>query len=242
MTGRALTPTGFTLAVNPLLDLGAFARVWREQGYVQIPDLFAPDVAEALYGLLEQQTPWHIRLTGPDGTLMRLDQAMLSSLKDQQIQTLLSGSASRASTDFSHCHLACDLVAGDADTDTPDYGAALAGFFTDGEGADLIRTVTGLSTGAVQDLMATCYRPGDFRALDSDTRAQAALFSLDFSRGYRADWGGQWLLHNMAGDIVTGLVPRYNLLTLVALPRRWSVAAIAPYAATPRFAVSGTWG
>ena len=66
-----------------------------------------------------------------------------------------------------------------------------------------------------------------------------AAYTIGLTRTWRPDWGGQLMFHDEAGDVVRGLLPRFNVLTLFKVPLLHSVAPVAPYAAAPRFMITG---
>ncbi|MGZ3299022.1 MAG: 2OG-Fe(II) oxygenase family protein, partial [Asticcacaulis sp.] len=98
--------------------------------------------------------------------------------------------------------------------------------------------LTGLSGLDLQGLSAVCYRPGDFFTRHTDTRARLC-FEWNFTRDWRPDWGGQVLFHSPSGDIEGGIMPRLNDLALYAGDQPRSIACVAPYAAGPRFSITG---
>jgi SM-20-related protein len=106
---------------------------------------------------------------------------------------------------------------------------------------DFASAVTG-DTGVDRvDAAATCYRAGDFLNLHTDVGdgRRRAAYTLGLTRGWRADWGGQLLFHDTAGEISRGLLPSFNVLTLFKTPQLHSVAQVATYATQPRLTISG---
>ena len=78
------------------------------------------------------------------------------------------------------------------------------------------------------------------RAAQSGKRVDRLVaYTIGFSRPWRADWGGQLLLHDEYGDVERGFAPAFNTLTMFRVPRVHSVAPVAPYAGAPRFSVTG---
>ncbi|WP_421737162.1 2OG-Fe(II) oxygenase family protein [Caulobacter sp.] len=86
---------------------------------------------------------------------------------------------------------------------------------------------------------ARLYGPGHFQGLTQDT---GLGFSLDLTRWWRPDWGGQLLFHDAAGDIARGLAPDLGGLILFDAARPHSIAPVAPASPRPRLAIEGRLG
>lgn len=100
---------------------------------------------------------------------------------------------------------------------------------------DFAQRVTG-HTLVLREADARLYGPGHFRGLTHDA---GVGFSLDLTRWWRPDWGGQLLFHDAAGDIVRGLAPDLGGLILFDAARAHSVAPVAPASPRPRLAIEG---
>ena len=55
--------SGPAFTLNPDLDIDRYAAVYREQGLVQIPDIFTPETARAVRDLLAGAMPWRLLFT-----------------------------------------------------------------------------------------------------------------------------------------------------------------------------------
>jgi SM-20-related protein len=95
--------------------------------------------------------------------------------------------------------------------------------------------------------VCTNFRPGDFLTVHTDTSKdmvaedRVCAYTLGFTRKWRVDWGGQLLFYDQAGQIMRGLPPAFNTLTLFTVPRAHAVATVAPFTGAPRLSIVG-WG
>ena len=231
------------LRLNPALDPAAFAETYARQGWVQIPGVFEPAVADALAGLLERGTPWNMALSDTLGKHEVLDGAAIQALGRDKLGEKVNAVARRAAESFAYCYLCYPMI--DARLKGKDHGHPihdLTDFINSPEFLAFGRAVIGAGKITKADAQATFYRPNDFLSLHNDLGTEdqrRAAYTLGFTRRWRPDWGGQLLFHDEAGDISRGLAPGFNMLTLFKVPTLHSVAPVAPYAAAQRLSVVG---
>lgn len=92
------------------------------------------------------------------------------------------------------------------------------------------------------DGQATRYLPGHFLTGHDDDvagKGRIAAYVLNLTPAWRTEWGGLLQFHDPAGDVLRGLLPRFNTLNLFTVPQLHSVSLVAPFAASPRYAVTG---
>lgn len=231
------------LRLNPALDPAPFARAYAEQGWVQIPGIFEPAVADALAQMLERGTPWAMALSDADGRDEVLDGAAIQALGREKLGEKVAAVARRAAESFAYCYLCYPMI--DARLKGKDPGHPihdLTDFINSREFLDFGQAVIGAKGITKADAQATFYRPNDFLSLHNDlggSDQRRAAYTLGFTRRWRPDWGGQLLFHDGAGDVSRGLAPGFNVLTLFKVPVWHSVAPVAPYAAAQRLSVVG---
>lgn len=227
--------------LNPDLDIDAFAAAYACDGVVQVPEVFAPATAEMIADELEGPMPWRFVISGEGGKPAMLSRAQMATAPRDMLRQAVADNQRLAAEGFAFTYLNYpmdapkDAAAGVSDL-IHDFAAWLTGEAFRHFGARL----TGLSRVDSVDSKATLYRPGDFLTMHDDTGPQRrAAYTLGFSRRWRADWGGQLLMHAANGDVDHGFAPRFNALTLFRTPRWHSVAQVASYAAAPRLSVVG---
>ena len=230
------------LRVNPALKPDDYAEIFRRDGVVQIDNFFELPAAERLAKALKDDTAWQITYPDETGGSRVLTGQDVASLDAEKAQRFLAGIIQRASTGFSYIYLACHLGGTYGSLSKADHPLHdLYHFLNARDFLDFACAVTG-DTGVDQvDAAATCYRAGDFLALHNDSGygRRRAAYTLGFTKGWRSDWGGQLLFHDLTGEITRGLLPKFNVLTLFKTPSNHSVAQVATYATQPRLAISG---
>ena len=227
--------------LNPALDVDALAAAYARDGLVQIPEVFAPETAALIADELELRTPWRFVISGEGGKPAMLSKAQMATAPREMVQEAVRDNQRLAAEGFAFTYLNYpmdapkDPAAGVSDL-IHDFAAWLTGDTFRRFGARL----TGLAAIDSVDSKATLYRPGDFLTMHDDTGPERrAAYTLGFSRVWRADWGGQLLMHGPGGDIERGFTPRFNTMNLFRTPRWHSVAQVATYAAAPRLSVVG---
>ncbi len=227
--------------LNPRLDRAALAAAYARDGWVQVEDVLAPQIAEAFAEVLARRTPWSLAHADDRGGASVLEPGRLAQTAEPEVRERLHAAIAQAAERFSYIYLVYPMieayVAG-RDPDHPLHG--LTDFLNSPEFIDFAAAITAEPVVKV-DAQATCYRPGHFLSLHDDLGVgeRRAAYTLGFTRGWRPDWGGQLLFHDARGDVVRGFAPRFNVLTLFRVPLAHSVAPVAPYAAQPRYTIAG---
>ena len=214
-------------------DASGYESRFAAKGRVRLEGAISAEEARDIHHALEQQTPWELQLVTTDGRPDVISRPQLESLPPSVIQTRLTDAAERAQTGLSYLRLGCDLMAVDTIALAP-----LADVIKSQPFADFCGRLTGLSGLDLTQLQAVCYRPGDFFTQHTDSQARLC-FEWNFTEGWRSDWGGQVLFHSPSGDIEGGIMPRFNDLALYSGDQPRSIASVAPYAAGPRFSITG---
>ena len=224
--------------MNPAIKARDYAETFRRDGIVQISNIFDPAFAEELEKTLKDDTYWRLTYAGEKEKALTLNSEQLAKT---DLQALAGEILKRAGDGFSYVYLACHLK--------NTYGAPeaaahplhqLFNLLNSPEFLAFGREVSGHADVARIDATATWYRPGDFLTMHTDqVGLRRTAFTLGFTRGWRADWGGQLLFHAKTGDVERGYVPGFNVLTMFNIPRLHSVAQVAHYAKERRLTVSG---
>ena len=229
------------LRLNPALDAAAHAAAYARDGYVQVRDLLPADAAEALALTLETAVDWDLFLSSPSGPEV-LNREQLGAMGREAIARRLAEVDARARDGFAYRYLGYPMITAYLTGRDPGHPLhALLEFLNSPELLGFARSVTSEPGVIKADAQATYYRPGDYLTLHDDTGVgeRRASHTLGFSRSWRADWGGQHPFHGPDGEIVRGLMPGFNVLTLFRTPQWHSVAPVAPYAGGPRLSITG---
>jgi SM-20-related protein len=227
--------------LNAALRAQDYAATFARDGVVQIENLLSPPVADALESILNRGTPWSLVHADAQGRHVILDPPTLAAIPPQDLRARLTDVTRRAADAFSYLYLTYPMI--DAYVDGRDPGHPLNGlteFLNSPEFIAFGHAVTGEPVTKV-DAQATLYRPGHFLTQHDDLGVgeRRAAYTIGLTRMWRPDWGGQLMFHGPNGDIRRGFAPRFNVLTLFKVPMLHSVAAVAPYAAAPRYMITG---
>ena len=230
------------LRLNPALRAADYAADYRRQGYVQVHGLLEAKAAEALGTVLESGVDWDLIHSGPDGRERVLRRSEVQAIGAQAMQARLGEVLKQAREGFAYIYRGYPMISAYFSGRDPGHPLhALLEFLNGPEMLDFVRAVTGERTVIKLDAQATLYRPGDFLTLHDDTGVgeRRAAYTIGFSRDWRADWGGQLLFHDAAGEITRGLIPGFNVLTMFRTPQWHSVAPVAAYAGRQRLSITG---
>jgi SM-20-related protein len=230
------------IRLNPKLDPRDYAEAFARDGMVQVGDFLTSDSADRLEAALRTATPWGLSLSDAQGKGEWLSPEALQALGRDGVAARAREALSGARNGFAFSFLSYPIIeallAG-RDPGHPTHD--LIQLLNSPEGRDFCAAVAG-ETGITKiDGQATLFRPGDYLTLHNDTGVgeRRAAYTIGLSREWRADWGGQLLFHDEAGDVPRGLKPGFNVLTLFRTPQWHSVATVAPYAGAPRLSITG---
>ncbi|WP_374470517.1 2OG-Fe(II) oxygenase family protein [Phenylobacterium sp.] len=214
---------------------GGFAQA----GVIQAHDFLEPEAADAVVGLLAG-LPYVLAAPDENGETLIISDEVVRRFGEQKVRDFLQDVLRRAAGGFAYLHQTYALQ--DEYARAP--GAPIARvteFLQSRAFLDVGAAITGCAVDGVR-VQASHYRRGDFLTLHDDRHRsddRVAAFTLGFTRGWRADWGGQLLFHDDRGDVEQGFIPRFNTLTVFRVPRPHSVAPVAAYAAQPRLSLTG---
>lgn len=218
------------------------ANSFARSGIIRITDVFATPVAEALHHHLDRQMEWS-RTVSQGEKAWDMGPELIAAMdagKDTELLTDVH-KAARDGFQFLFDSLIVSDDAGERKTrgllldrviDALNHPAAL----------DTFRAITGASNIRVVDGQATRYLPGHFLTShddDIDGEGRIAAYVINLTQNWRADWGGLLQFHNAGGDIPLALKPGFNTIHLFRVPQMHSVSYVAPFAAVPRYAITG---
>lgn len=229
--------------VNPSLDTTALAAEWHARGRARVPRLLTERSADVLHDVLETKTPWGLAWqAGRDGP-HTLRAAELTAAKRQTMGRAVG--TAMAGDDYAFCFAQYPMLMAYQERWAPGGPHdLLLEHLNDRPFLDLARAITGLPELVKADAQATLFGPGHFLSTHDDTgedaegRRVAYVLSM-CAADWRPDWGGQLLFLDNSDDVEAGWRPRFNTLSLFAVPCRHMVSAVAPYARLARYAITG---
>ena len=218
------------------------ANSFARSGIIRIADLFAADVAEALHHHLDSQVAWG-RTVNQGENAWDFGPETLASLDGGKKSELLAAVHKSARDGFQF--LFDSLIVSDLVAERKARGLLLDRLIealNHPASLDTFRAITGEPATRLVNGQATRYLPGHFLTSHDDGiggEDRVAAYVINLTKDWRADWGGMLQFHNAGGDIPLALKPGFNTLHLFRVPQVHSVSYVAPFAAVPRYAVTG---
>lgn len=230
-------------ALAPRTDGAALAEVYARDRRVRLDDLLTPDTAAEIHDVLARGTDWGLGWTDAAGAAANIRGAALRALAPAARARLGDPAAMAARQGaFAFVYGRYPMLDAYREGWDPGHPLDLLLEHINAEPMlDLIRAVTGEAL-VKADAQATLYAPGHFLTQHSDDQPgehRRVAYVLNLCRDWRPDWGGYLLFHDAYGDVVAGWRPRFNSLSLFAVPQLHSVSYVPPFAPVERFAVTG---
>lgn len=229
------------IRINPAVNVAQARAAYMRDGFVQVPDIFEPALAEYLAQLVENLN-YGIAFQGEDGRpVMLKPEEMQAQAKvlGPRIQKMIA----RTGSGYGFLYQAYPLISAYVNGRDPGHPIHKLTEWLNGEFVEFSAYITDQPQVAKADGQATRYQPGDFIGLHDDVGTEDSdrltAYTLGFTRRWRSDWGGQLVFHDEKGDISRGYVPRFNTLTLFKVPQLHSVSQVASYAQMRRHSIVG---
>ena len=222
------------------------ARLQRDRR-VQVRNFLQPDLAERLRACLQTEVPWTLALRDADGA-RTIDHAAYAAMPAPALAALLEATAAGARIDgreagFRFAYDSYMMVT--AYKQGRDPGLLLhrvLELFNTPEYVALMQSLTGDARVRRVNAQATRYRSGHFLRWHTDidsTEGRLYAYVLNLSRDWQADWGGLLQFIDDDGGVLDTLLPRWNTLSLFAVPAGHAVSLVAPWAGDDRLAITG---
>lgn len=234
--------------INPGLDLGRWRDALQRDGRVQVDDYLQPDAARRLGTCLAEQVPWALALRDAQGP-RTIDHATCRTLSAEAHAALVSGAADAGGADgeagFRFAYESYMMVR--AYQEGRDPGLLLhrvLEVFNSPDYLALLHALTGDTGIRRVDAQATRYRPGHFLRYHTDidsTQGRRYAYVLNLSTRWKADWGGLLQFIDERGQVTETYLPRWNSLSVFAVPTGHAVSLVAPWAGDERLAITGWW-
>lgn len=228
--------------LNPGLDARALKAAFAAERRVQIHDFLDADSADTLHAELRSREDWR-QVVNSGGKVFDLDRATRAAMSPDQLRALDDAVFAGARDGFQHRYEAIRVPDDAAErAASGDMLAAFAAWLSDGPARDLLRDVTGKPAIDFADAQATAYAPGDFLTAHDDAVAgkrRHAAYVFGLTRQWRIEHGGLLLFHGADGNVEQGLMPRFNSLSLFAVPQLHSVSMVTRAAPNRRYSITG---
>ena len=234
--------------INERLDIQHWRACLQRDGRVQVEDYLQLDVATMLRDCLLREVPWTLAIRDGYGA-RTLDHETYASMDAAARRAMLAAADGREREDpgrdigFRFAYDTYMMVR--AYKEGRDPGLALhkvLELFNSPAYLSVQRTLTGDDRVRRVNAQATRYQPGHFLRYHTDIdSAEGRLYAyvINLSRDWRADWGGLLQFIGEDGRVQDSFLPRWNTLSLFAVPAGHAVSLVAPWAAGERLAITG---
>lgn len=230
------------LALNPALDVEALKAAFADKGRLHIPAILTPEAAGAVADCLEAETRWKTTVAaGGEFFELPLDGTKAAESGKQSWLDGARVDGESPVTQYIFDNRRLDVREGH-EGDQRDAADAAFDFMNTAPFLDLIRAITGDGRVDFVDGQASRYRPGHVLTAHNDISAgmnRLYGYVLNFTREWRADWGGNLLFYGKDGHIEHGWVPAFNALNLFVVPTRHAVTEVASFAPRHRLSIVG---
>ena len=233
--------------INDAIDLAHWRAQLQRDGRMQVENYLQPEAAERLHHCLTQEVPWTLALRDAGGP-RTIDHAAYSALDAAALARLLHDTAagargSEAEAGFRFAYDSYMMVT--AYKEGRDPGLLLhrvIEVFNSPQYIAFVRALTGDERVRRVNAQATRYRPGHFLRYHTDidsNEGRLYAYVLNLSREWHADWGGLLQFIDDDGRVLDSFLPRWNTLSIFAVPAGHAVSLVAPYASQDRLAITG---
>jgi SM-20-related protein len=230
------------LHLNPALDVEKYARLYREQKWVQVPDLFPAPIADQIERTL-QQLPYRLVCQNDAEQTVLMTGQELAAMSTEDRRKLEAGIRERAARSVGYTYLMYPMILArlqNWDPGSPIH--ALTDFLNSPPFLAFARQLISYDALTKIDVHASQYLPGHYLTTHTDDdsiKHGRAAYTIGFTRQWRADWGGLLLFLDDKEDVKHGLIPRFNTLTVFNGLHMHTVTAIAPFTPRPRLSLAG---
>ncbi|TZF80514.1 2OG-Fe(II) oxygenase [Cognatilysobacter lacus] len=231
--------------INEALDVAHWRALLGRDGRVQVRDFLQPDAAERMHHCLAHEVPWTLAVRDAAGPRIVPAGDYAAMAPDRRDELLRNAATQARAAGFRFAYDSYQMIA--AYREQRDPGLLLNGvveFLNSPPFIAFARALSGDMRIRRVGAQATRYRPGHFLLQHTDedeTESRLYAYVINLTRDWRADWGG--LLHfiDSAGRVVDTRLPRWNTLTLFAVPTDHCVSLVAPWAEHDRLSITGWW-
>ena len=231
------------LRLNPALQPEDFATAYRADKFVQIPNVFEPELAQAISETLKR-LPWRLCYHDPERGTVQLSQAEIQALGQAGMAERMQKVMALATRNHGYCYNTYHMIHARSDGSDPGHPIhQLTAFLLSDEFLRFGGAIIDHANLTQVDAHATLYTRGSFltRHVDEGSnRERRAAFTLSFCENWQTDWGGLLMfLDPQSTDVTSAWVPRFNTLTIFDGMRVHAVSPVSPFAGNGRYAIAG---
>lgn len=228
--------------LSPILDPSTLAPMLAARGRLQIPGFLAEDSAALLHQCLAREVPWSLAYN-EGGVPKTLSAEALRALDPAARAALARRIHAEAADGYQfmyHSYMMVSAYLAGRDPQLPLH--RVLEFLNSEAFLGFARALTGVAELKRANAQATCYLPGDFLKRHTDVHSSEGrrfAYVINLTREWQADWGGQLQFLGEDGAVLESFLPRWNSLSLFAVPAPHCVSFVAPFARAPRLSITG---
>ena len=232
------------LALNPALDRAALAAAYQRDKFVQIPGIFAPDLAQEIGALLRGAIPWHLIYADPQAGVQQLSQDEIARLGPAEMQRRMAMVLQLATRNYGYCYNGYQMTqARRAGRDADHAIHKITDFLNSRVFLDFGAEIIGEQPITQVDAQATLFTKGSFLTRhidDGSNNERRAAYTLSFCQNWQTDWGGLLqFINKQTTDVTSAWVPRWNTLTLFDGRMVHAVSPVSSFAGDGRYSIVG---
>lgn len=229
------------MKLNPALDEAALRAAFAAAGRLQIADfLDAGDARDLAAGIADLD--WRLVLNS-GSRHVDLPKEQIARMGKAQLDPILAEVGRQAATGFQYLYEnypVTDLA--DAGKLTNPHLASIHELMNSAVVRGFLENVTGRSSDFC-DMQATRYGAGHFLTVHDDDAGPALkrmlAYVLSLTEDWPATWGGQLQFLDGEGGVSASFAPKFNALSVFAVPAPHHVSQVASFAPRGRVSLTG---
>jgi Rps23 Pro-64 3,4-dihydroxylase Tpa1-like proline 4-hydroxylase len=228
--------------LNPELDLEALALAFAERGRLQIENALRPEVADILFDCLDGQVPWSLAYQEQAGP-KKLWAEELEAMDAEQKRLLNERIHDNARETFGFRYDSFMMVTAYKEKRHTDLVLhRVIEQINSPPWLEAMRKITGFNDVRRADAQATRFVAGHFLRHHNDLNdedGRRAAYVINLTRDWEADWGGLLQFFDAEGEVTQTLMPRFNTISMFAVPADHCVSPVGLFARGARYAITG---
>lgn len=235
-------PPSVALRIDPRLDPAILRAAYLAHRRLHVRGILPEDAAWALHRHLANEVEWSLVLN--EGEQVReATPAQRRQFADGRELELAAHAYAAARKGFQflyECHRVPEEP--QARAADPTLLNRFVDFLNSPAFIGFVRALTGIDDIAWADAQATRYGPGHFLTRHDDSsgaRNRRVAYVMNLTPEWETDWGGLLQFIDEDGHVARAYAPRFNALNLFTVPQLHAVSVVAPFAARPRYSITG---
>lgn len=232
--------------INQGLDVADLRARLQRDGRLQIEDYLHPAAAARLHDCLSREVPWTLAIRDANGS-RTIDHATYAAMSRAAVAALIASAAAvECDHDAPGFRFAYDsYMMVSAYQEKRDPGLLLhrvLELFNSPDYLAFLCALTGDARIRRASAQATRYRPGHFLRYHTDEETHEGrlyAYVVNLTRRWEADWGGLLQFIGSDGRVQETFRPRWNTLSIFAVPAGHAVSLVPPWAGEDRLSITG---